>query len=133
MLTLREIRPILISEYQGEGRREPRTRNIPILAQLTDLYVDRISVVVVNVTRGGIGLKVEHRLRIDFPVLIECDGLVITGNVRHCVKASSGGYVIGLKIHRIIDTLASEKAGDGADVSQAGIARVPYTERAGTV
>ena len=75
----------------------------PIPAQLTDLYRDRAPVVVLKATRSILGLAVTDRFLIDFPVLIECDGLLILGNVRHCIRASHGGYVLGIMVSRILE------------------------------
>ena len=105
MLTIRQLTFNAIAEFGGERRKNMKMRNDPIPAELTDLYVERISVSVLNVWRCGVGLKVGQQFKINLPVLIECDGLVITGNVRHCVKAADGGYVLGMKILRIVDTI----------------------------
>jgi hypothetical protein len=84
-----------------ERRREPRVRTEAIPAYLTDLYRQRVPVVVLDVSRSGVGLKVDERFAVDLPVLLECQGLLIVGDIRHCVPAETGGYVLGMKIHRI--------------------------------
>jgi hypothetical protein len=90
----------------ADRRREGRTRTEPTPALLTDIYRDRIPVTVLNVSRSGLGVKVDERFDIDFPVLIECEGLLIIGIVRHCMKATGGGYILGMKLDRMVEAVA---------------------------
>jgi hypothetical protein len=81
----------------------------PLAARLTDLDRERIRVSVLNVSTFGLALLVEDRFTLDFPVLIECGGLLIVGNVRHCVEAAKGGYVLGLKVNRVVEAAGTAK------------------------
>jgi hypothetical protein len=104
MLRLFRQLTLCLMSKSGAGRRtEARLRIEPLPGRLSDLYRERIPVQILNVSRSGIGVKVEECFAIDFPVLIECDDLLIVGNVRHCIKAAKGGYVLGMKIHKIVD------------------------------
>ena len=102
--SIRQLTFNLITESVRERRREAGMRTEPIPARLTDLYVENVPVAVLDISRSGIGLKVEQPFKTNLPVLIECDGLLITGNVRHCMRLTKGGFLLGMKIHRIIDT-----------------------------
>ena len=92
---------ILMQRLGAGGLAAGKTRCAAIPAHLTDLWRERILVQVLNVTASGTGVKVDDRFPINFPVLLECQGLLIVGNVRHCVEAAGGGYILGLKIHRV--------------------------------
>jgi len=94
----------LVSASVLERRSEARTRTETLPARLTDIYRERVPMLVLNVSRSGLGLKVEEHLMLNFPVLVECERLLIIGSVRHCMRAAQGGYVVGLKIHKIVDT-----------------------------
>jgi hypothetical protein len=83
--------------------RPVKPRNEPIPARLTDLYRERVSVSVLNLCRTWMGVKVRDRFTINFPVLVECDGLLVVGTVRHCMKTAKGGYVLGVAIGKIVD------------------------------
>jgi hypothetical protein len=98
----------LVPDFFAERRREIRLRTEAVPARLTDLYRDRLPVTVLNVSRGGLGVKVQERFIINLPVLLECDGLLIVGNVRHCVKAAKDGYILGLRTLKVVDTSDSE-------------------------
>jgi hypothetical protein len=117
----RQLTLSLTSALKSERRWEPRNRTEALRGYLTDLYRERIPVSVLNVSHSGLGIKVGERFAIDLPVLIECEGLAIVGNVRHCMKASDGGFVIGLKIHQIVDVgEARPESGKPNSVSGAG-------------
>lgn len=73
-----------------------------IPARLTDVFREGLPVTVVNVSPSGLGVKVEDKFKVGLPVIMECEGLLILGNVRHCLPAE-GGYLLGIKIHKIID------------------------------
>ena len=94
----------LVSMSVFERRSETRTRTETLPARLTDIYRERVPMLVLNVSRSGLGLKVEEHLMLNFPVLVECERLLIIGSVRHCMRAAKGGYVVGLKIHKSVDT-----------------------------
>jgi hypothetical protein len=94
----------LVPDFSVERRKETRTRTGPIPARLTDLYRDQIPVTVLNISRGGLGVKVEDPFAINLPVLLECDGLLIVAIVRHCITTAIGGFVLGLKTYRIVET-----------------------------
>src|ERR1700733_13410027 len=85
----------LLPERLIGGRMDTRPRADAIPAQLTDLYRERVPVAVVKTSGSGMGVKADERFAINFPVLIECVGLIIMGPVRHCMKAAKGGYVLG--------------------------------------
>lgn len=102
--SLRQVAFDLASKSANDRRSESRTRTEAIPARLTDLYRERVPVSILNVSRSGLGLKVEEHFTVNLPVLIECEGLLIICNVRHCVKASAGGYLLGLKIEKVVDT-----------------------------
>jgi hypothetical protein len=85
-----------------DRRREMRSRTAPIPARLTDLYRERVNATLINISQSGLGLKVDERFIIDFPVLVEYDGLFVLGNVRHCLKANAGGYILGIKVTRVV-------------------------------
>lgn len=89
-------------------RSASRARIEPVNALVTDIDRQRVPGVVLNTSPGGIGLKVDDPFPTNFPVLLECDGLLIVGEVRHCKKASEGGYLLGLKIQRVAEA-APEK------------------------
>jgi hypothetical protein len=108
----RELTLGLVSHSARERRSESRVRTEAIAARLTDIYRERVPVVVVNVSPSGLGLKVNDHLTPNFPVLIECQGLLIIGNVRHCMKAAKSGYIVGLKIHKVVDTASWESQQD---------------------
>jgi len=117
----------LVSTSVLAGRWETRTRTETLPARLTDIYRERVPMLVLNVSRSGLGLKVEDHLMLNFPVLVECERLLIIGSVRHCMRAAKGGYVVGLKIHKIVDT-------DSWEVQQADIQPgVPSVRGAGAV
>ena len=99
----------LAAKSADDRRTEPRVRIDAIPAQLTDLYRERIPVSIVNASRSGLGLKVDEQFTINLPVLIECEELLIVGNVRHCLKATAGGFLLGLKINRVVDTRLRKK------------------------
>jgi hypothetical protein len=99
----RQLTLNLALTHDHERRVEPRNRTEPLPAQLTDLYRERVPVLVLNVSRSGLGIKTDERFSLDLPILIECEGLVIVGNVQHCMKAVGGGFILGMKIHQIID------------------------------
>ena len=104
----RELTLGLGEEHGFERRTEVRTRIEAIPARLTDLYHDRLPVVVLNVSRSGLGLIALDKFAVDLPVLVECEGLLVVGSVRHCVKAADNtGYILGVKIQRIVDTTKS--------------------------
>jgi hypothetical protein len=111
----RELTLGLVSPSARERRSESRVRTEGIQARLTDIYRERVPVVVLNLSRSGLGLKVNEHLRLNFPVLIECQGLLIIGNVRHCMKAAKSGYIAGLKIHQVVDTASWESQQTGED------------------
>ena len=94
----------LVSTSVLERSSETRTRTETLPGRLTDIYRERVPMLVLNVSRSGLGLKVEEHLMLNFPVLVECERLLIIGSVRHCMRAAKGGYVVGLKIHKIVDT-----------------------------
>jgi hypothetical protein len=98
------------SQTLVERRETPRLRADSIPALLTDINRERIPVVILNMSRSGIGVKVEERFPLDFPVLLECDGLLIVGNVRHCVEATPSGYILGLKIYKVVDAAGDSKS-----------------------
>jgi hypothetical protein len=100
----RQLTLSLFSQSATERRYSVSTRIQALPARLTDLYREQVPVEVLNVSAAGLGIKVDERFAIGFPVLIECDGLLIVGNIRHCIKASEGGYVLGMKIHKVVDT-----------------------------
>jgi hypothetical protein len=93
----------LVSGFAFQRRTEVRTRTGAVPAWLTDLYREHVPVAVLNVSRTGLGVMVADRFAINLPVLIECEGLLIVGNVRHCIMAANGSYLLGLKIFRTVD------------------------------
>jgi hypothetical protein len=111
--SVRQLTPDLASK-SVERRSEERIRTTAFPARLTDLYRERVPVIVLNVSESGLGLKVDDRFIIGFPVLVECEGLVILANVRHCMQATEGGYVLGLKIQKTMDAGVESKCGRAA-------------------
>ena len=103
-------KPTLVSRLPVTRRRHARTRIEPLAAYLTDLFRERSPGQIVNISASGVGVKANEPFKVNFPVLVECRGLLIIGNVRHCLKASDGGYLLGLEVHRTVDTLGSEIA-----------------------
>jgi hypothetical protein len=99
---VRQLTPDTVSKCV-ERRSEVRIRTAAIRARLSDLYRERVPVVVLNISPSGLGLKVDERFTIDFPVLVECEGLIIMANVRHCIPSVRGGYVLGLRIQKILE------------------------------
>lgn len=94
-----------------ERRVEVRSRTEACPALLSDLYRECFPVTVLNISPSGVGVKVAAKLAVDFPVLLELNGRLILGNVRHCVRASDGaGYILGIKIQRIVNTARHEVA-----------------------
>jgi hypothetical protein len=91
-----------------ERRAHVRSRIEPLTALLTDIYRERMLVTILNVSKGGLGIKVPDRFIINFPVLIECENLIILCNVRHCLKSRSGGYLLGLAIQKVVDPAQSD-------------------------
>lgn len=91
-------------ESACERREEARTRTEGLSARLTDIYRDRLPVAVVNISRSGLAVMVEDKFTVGFPVLLECKGLLIVGNVRHCVNTADGRYVLGIKAQKVVDT-----------------------------
>jgi hypothetical protein len=85
-----------------------RTPAQTIPAWLSDLYRDRAPVTVAYRSHSNLGVMVEDRFTINFPVLIECEGVAILGNVRHCLKAADGGYVLGIKINQIVHPVRAD-------------------------
>ena len=101
---LRQMTPRRVSHTQSQAK----TRLEPKPAHLTDLYRQRMPVEVLNLTRSSVSLKVSERFTVNLPVLVEYAGLLVVGNVRHCVKADGGGYVLGLSIHKMVDRCRQE-------------------------
>ena len=110
----RQLTLSLVSKSASERRSEVRSRIEPLAARLTDLNRERVPVAILNVSSCGLGLKVDEPFAINFPVLIECDGLLVVGNVRHCIKCSRGGYVLGMRIHKLVDTETEGESARGA-------------------
>ena len=79
-----------------------------IPALLTDLYRERVPVWILNASSSGLGIRVEEPLTVNLPVLIECEGLIVVGNVRHCLKMQNGGYLLGMKIQKVVDKQADD-------------------------
>jgi hypothetical protein len=103
-------------------RRTPKNRlpAQPIPGWLSDLYRERAPVTVAYRSDSALAVKVEHRFTVNFPVLVEYDGLAILGNVCHCIKAADGGYMLGVKIHQFVhprQTDASEAPAVKRDIS----------------
>jgi hypothetical protein len=122
---IRQLAFDLISDSLNARKSEAKARTDAIPARLTDIYVERIPVTVLSMSRCGIGLKVDERFRTDLPVLIECDGLLIVGDVRHCMKVSRGGFVLGMKIQTIVDTVVPEGEADQTAANRQGLS--PWT------
>lgn len=101
--SFRQLTLDLASKSVMDRRSEARTRTETISARLSDLYRERIPVSVLNVSASGMGVKVEDRFAIGFPVLLECDGLLVLGNVRHCIQVLGGGFLLGLKVQRVVE------------------------------
>ena len=85
--------------------RATRDRPLPqaIPAWLTDLYRERLPITVAYRSHSVLTTRVEDPFIINFPVLIECEDVAILGNVRHCLKSADGGYILGIKIHKVIN------------------------------
>ena len=94
----------LVSKTPSERRIEKRTRIKPLLSRLSDLYRERLSAEVLNVSSSGLGVKTIEPFKVNFPVLIECCDMLIVANVRHCLRSRDGSYLLGLEIHRMIET-----------------------------
>lgn len=82
-------------------RDRPPAQTIP--GWLTDLYRERLPITVAYRSHSVLGAKVENPFTINFPVLIECEDVAILGNVRHCLKVADGGYLLGIKVHKVIN------------------------------
>lgn len=98
----------LVSKSTADRRTEPRTRVQPVPARLSDLYRERLPADVLNVSSWGLGIKSSEPFKVNFPVLIECGELLIVANVRHCLEATGGGYLLGLEVHRAIEKSGRE-------------------------
>ena len=114
----RKLTLSLASTHHPERRWDPRNRTEPLPALLTDLYRERVPVSVLNVSHSGLGIKVSERFATDLPVLIECEGLAIVGNVRHCLRAADGGYVVGMKIYQIVDIMEARAESEKPDIAK---------------
>jgi hypothetical protein len=112
--SFRELALRMPLSSEAERRAEPRARAGMIPARLTDLYRERVPVWILNASRSGLGLKVEEPFTVNLPVLIECEGLIVVGNVRHCLRIHNGGYLLGMKIQKVVDTLAAEQESESA-------------------
>ena len=98
----------LVQKTANERRIEWRTRIEPLSAAVSDLYRERFSAYVLNVSTSGVGLKTSEKFKVNFPVLIECRDLLILGTVRHCLPSSDGQYLLGVEIHRALDRAGIE-------------------------
>jgi hypothetical protein len=108
----RQLTLSLALTHVPERKAEPRNGIEPIPARLTDLYRERVPILVLHVSHSGLGIKADERFTVNLPVLIECEDLVIVGDVRHCMSAAGGGFVVGVKIFQVFDVedeQASEK------------------------
>jgi hypothetical protein len=109
--THRKLKLRIVSKSSSERRIEPRTRIQPVPARLSDLYRERLSADVLNVSSSGLGIKTGEPFKVNFPVLIECCDLLIVANVRHCLRSTHGSYLLGVEVHRIIEL-------DGRDIAK---------------
>ena len=110
-LPFRQLALSSVANPPSERRSEQRIRIEPLEAKLSDLYRERVPVSVLNLSNCGLGVKVEDRFTTHLPVLIECAGLLIVGEVRHCMKVASGGFLLGLKINKLVDATAGRSPG----------------------
>lgn len=114
--TRRQPKLRLIPKSPADRRAEPRTPIQPLAARLSDLYRERLPADVLNVSAWGLGVKSSEPFKANFPVLIECSELLIIANVRHCLESAGGGYLLGLEVHRVVETGGRELLKTEADL-----------------
>ena len=90
---------------RGGGRREEirmATKSTPAtLCATSRLPID---VQIRDVSRCGLGMVTPSPVLVGSSVLVVCGGLTINGTVGHCGEGLTGGYSVGIRITRIVDT-----------------------------
>jgi hypothetical protein len=90
------------TERRREGRRPWEPAPVRILIEGDPVGVVAL---IVNVSKSGIGMRVESRLPAGVKATVKTSAFIVTGTIRYCANNKNGGWFdLGFQIDELVDT-----------------------------